>query len=92
MTVQELKNQIHNEFAAWEDELMRKVAPAFPLLCLFLTVAESQQRGLLAPRIATRAEHSSCLLSICEQIPLSHTTTAVSTPGEGNRGKFTRSK
>ena len=70
MTVQELKNQIHNEFAGWEDELMRKVAPAFPLLCLFLTVAESQQRGLLAPRIATRAEHSSCLLSICEQIPL----------------------
>ena len=64
MTVQELKNQIHNEFAAWEDELMRKVAPVFPLLCLFLTVAESHQRGLLAQSIP------SCLLSIFEQIPL----------------------
>ena len=58
MTMQELKNQIYNEFAAWEDELMRKVAPVFPLLCLFLTVAESHLRVLLVPRIATRAEHS----------------------------------
>jgi hypothetical protein len=32
MTVQELKNQIREEFAAWEDELMRKV----PFVFLFL--------------------------------------------------------
>lgn len=43
MTVQELKNQIRNEFAIWEDELMRKVALFFPLFCLCLPGVEPHQ-------------------------------------------------
>jgi hypothetical protein len=69
MTVQELKNQIHNEFAGWEDELMRKVAPVFPL--------SLPPRGGITPASSARPAHCysrrtfpRVLLSIFEQIPL----------------------